>query len=134
MRQDLIDVIEARRDAGRDRLGQMWSALELRHAAERRRDEQRMAERSRRGRSEAIAARGKQAFNARSDSETARLFEVAGEKSVRDKYQATSGTKQTTSDDRYEERVARRVEELERDDTRRQRRKRKRPRGKTRRI
>lgn len=73
---DLDELITTKRTAMRDKLGSLWEKLEVRHAAERRRDEQRIAERQRRGRSEATSARSRKVFKARADTATAVHFDV----------------------------------------------------------
>lgn len=73
---DLDELITTKRTAKRDKLGSLWEKLEVRHAAERRRDEERIAERQRRGRSEATSARSRKTFKARADTATAAHFDV----------------------------------------------------------
>ena len=72
----LDELITTKRTEKRDKLGSLWEQLEVRHAAERRRDEERIAERQRRGRSEATSARSRKVFKARADTATAVHFDV----------------------------------------------------------
>lgn len=175
---DMRQRIDDRTAGARAQLGEMWTKLERRHAAERRRDERRIAERARRGRAEDTARRAKAQFAVRGDRDTGKAFSAANtidgvsadhnkaieresaeqsradnvmERITRGFGGRTPGKSETlgkpaaehssTSESRRSspaqssadaERIAARVEELEREQ--RQRRKRRRPRGKSRRI
>ncbi len=153
----LTDLMETKRTAKRDQLGTLWRRMERRHAAERRRDEERIAKQKRQGRSESAARHAKHLFRieggsqeleprhdtsffdaVNSEKQAPSLKPIAStEKLVRPR-RKTDLTKfeqpekqQVEPDANRKTRIAKRIDELERQD--RQRRKRKRPRGKSRR-
>jgi len=68
----LGDLMEKWRREKRDQLARQWASMEQRHAKERERDEQRIARKESKGRSEATGARGKKQFNIRGDADSAR--------------------------------------------------------------
>jgi hypothetical protein len=74
---DLKAQMDDRRSGARAKLGEMWTRLERRHAAERRRDEARIAERARRGRAEGTAQRAKTQFAVRGDRDSGQAFAAA---------------------------------------------------------
>jgi hypothetical protein len=63
--------LERDRASVRSRYAKAWISLEKRHAAERERDERRIAERSRKDRGDAAISRARKQFNVRSDASTA---------------------------------------------------------------
>jgi hypothetical protein len=69
---NLGELMEKWRQEKRDQLGRQWLGMEKRHAAERERDEQRIARKESKGRTEATGERGKKQFNIRGDAKTAR--------------------------------------------------------------
>ncbi|WP_165784552.1 relaxase/mobilization nuclease domain-containing protein [Zhengella mangrovi] len=73
----LTGLIDQRHKQARDKTGELWRRLEARHAAERRRDEERIAARARSGRSDAAASRARTNFAVRGQAETGRNFAAA---------------------------------------------------------
>jgi hypothetical protein len=65
-------LMEKWREEKREQLGRQWLSMEKRHAAERERDEQRIARRESQGRTEATGERGRRQFNMQGDARTAR--------------------------------------------------------------
>ncbi|PPC80643.1 MAG: hypothetical protein CTY39_11095, partial [Hyphomicrobium sp.] len=63
--------LERDRASVRSRYAKAWISLEKRHAAERERDERRIAERGRKDRGDAAITRARKQFNVRSDASTA---------------------------------------------------------------
>ncbi|PPC80913.1 MAG: hypothetical protein CTY39_10855 [Hyphomicrobium sp.] len=63
--------MERDRASVRSRYAKAWISLEKRHAAERERDERRIAERGRKDRGDAAITRARKQFNVRSDASTA---------------------------------------------------------------
>lgn len=67
----LGQMMDARRADKRKQLGKYWKAMEVRHAAERRRDEERISRIKSKGRIETAGERSRKQFNIRGDEKTA---------------------------------------------------------------